>query len=133
MRESADKGWFWLWGEAMYRYRRWVTGLWAAILVFMALFAVQAPGQFKDNGFTPKGSDSDAGMIALQEKLDFPASNFILVYSSDSRELTDQEAITTILNSLKPLEELPYVAGIAINPATWRAMTIFNRLMCFSS
>lgn len=118
MRESADKGWFWLWGEAMYRYRRWVTGLWAAILVFMALFAVQAPGQFKDNGFTPKGSDSDAGMIALQEKLDFPASNFILVYSSDSRELTDQEAITTILNSLKPLEELPYVAGIAINPAT---------------
>ncbi|GIP33677.1 transporter [Paenibacillus sp. J2TS4] len=117
MREKASKGIFWLWGDAMYRFRHWVTGLWIVILLSMAFFAVQAPDLFKDNGFTPKGSESDAGMLALEEKLDIPITNYVLVYSSDSLDLTSPEAVTTILDSLAPVQQLPYVTDIAINPS----------------
>jgi putative drug exporter of the RND superfamily len=118
MRETAVKGFFWHWGSSMYRFRWIVVAAWVILFLCLALFAQKAPALLKDNGFTPKGSDSDKGLIQLQQKLDFPASVFTLLYQSDRESIISAEATKTILNSLSELKQLPYVADISLNKAS---------------
>lgn len=112
MRMSSDSGVFWKWGKAIYRYRKWVVALWIILFASLVMFAQKAPELFTDNGFTPKGSRSDKGMIELQDKLGYPAANLSIVYVSEQSKLSDPEAQERILASLNELRELPYVADI---------------------
>jgi RND superfamily putative drug exporter len=118
MRETAEKGFFWHWGRGMFRLRWIIVSIWILLFIILALFAQKAPALLKDNGFTPRGSDSDLGLIQLQQKLDFPASTFTLIYQSADQILNEPKASKQILNSLNELRKLPYVMDISINQAS---------------
>jgi RND superfamily putative drug exporter len=118
MRETAEKGFFWRWGRGMFRFRWIVVSIWILLFIILALFAQKAPALLKDNGFTPRGSDSDLGLIQLQQKLNFPASTFTLIYQSPDQIINDAQASETILKSLDELRKLPYVMDISINQAS---------------
>jgi RND superfamily putative drug exporter len=121
MRESMEKGIFWRWGSGMYRFRWVVITIWVALFLSLALFAQRAPELLKDNGFTPRGSQSDQGLLKLQEELGIPASTITLVYQSDNRDLTEPQEIEKIMSSLNEIKRLPYVIDVQINPAARQA------------
>ena len=118
MRETAEQGFFWHWGKSMYRFRWVVVSIWLVLFICLAFFAQKAPALLKDNGFTPKGSDSDLGLIQLQKKLDYPASTFTLIYQSASQKLSGIEASNQILDSLSELRKLPYVLDVSLVQAS---------------
>jgi RND superfamily putative drug exporter len=126
MRETAEKGFFWHWGRGMYRLRWIIVSIWILLFIILALFAQKAPALLKDNGFTPRGSDSDLGLIQLQQKLNFPASTFTLIYQSADQILNDRQASEKILKSLNELRKLPYVMDISINQASRLPKVQFN-------
>ncbi|MCR8643681.1 MMPL family transporter [Paenibacillus sp. N1-5-1-14] len=112
MRETETKGRFWHWGNLMFKFRWLVLCIWIVLLGVSAIFAVQAPGLLKDNGFTPKGSQSDVGLISLRDDFGFPGSVLNLVYESKTLDLTLDEHKQSILNELKDLQASPYVDHI---------------------
>ncbi|WP_409345255.1 MMPL family transporter [Paenibacillus sp. MBLB4367] len=112
MRQKADIGLFWHWGKGIYRFRKLVVALWVVLFVGLVMFAQKAPELFTDNGFTPKGSHSDKGMVQLQEKLGFPATNLSLVYVGEQAKLTDPGEQQRIMASLEELRKLPFVADV---------------------
>ncbi|MEX2461649.1 MAG: MMPL family transporter [Paenibacillaceae bacterium] len=118
MRETAEKGFFWQWGKSMYRFRWVVVSIWIILFICLAFFAQKAPALLKDNGFTPRGSDSDLGLIQLQEKLDYPASTFTLIYQSANQNISELEASHKILDSLSDLRKLPYVLDVSLVQAS---------------
>ncbi|WP_199624772.1 MMPL family transporter [Paenibacillus alkalitolerans] len=118
MRESGEIGALWHWGVAMYRFRWTVVLISALVFAVMAYYAQEVPGLLKDNGFTPRGSDSDIGLTLLERELDFAPSTLTLVYTSDSFNMTGRDATQTILDSLAELKNLPYVANISIIETT---------------
>ena len=112
MREVIEEGAFWKWGQWMYRYRILVLALWLVIFIGFALIAPQTTALLRDNGFTPKGSDSDIGQTALMEELDLPDSVITIVYEGIGLDLTSEEQKERILASLEPLQSLDYVENI---------------------
>lgn len=118
MRETAEQGFFWHWGKSMYRLRWVVVSIWIILFICLAFFAQKAPALLKDNGFTPRGSDSDLGLIQLQKKLDYPASTFTLIYRSANQKLSELEASNQILASLSELRKLPYVLDVSLVQAS---------------
>lgn len=118
MRETAEQGFFWHWGKSMYRLRWAVVSIWIILFICLAFFAQKAPALLKDNGFTPRGSDSDLGLIQLQKKLDYPASTFTLIYQSANQKLSELEASNQILASLSELRKLPYVLDVSLVQAS---------------
>lgn len=123
MRMNSKKGVFWNWGNTMYQYRWIVVVIWLALLVAFAVVAPKAPDLFKENGFTPYGTESDTGTKQLKEQFGFAPSSLSIVYKSDGVDLTQVKEKERILNSLKRLSELPYITGIQWNPATKRVGT----------
>ncbi|WJH34770.1 hypothetical protein N6H14_00730 [Paenibacillus sp. CC-CFT747] len=119
MRETESKGWFWHWGMAMYRYRKVVLVGWLLLFIGLGWFAQKAPGLMNDSGFTPKGSDSDKGLLSLQEKLGAAPSQLTFVYSpkEGTGEQEESQTVKAILESLEPVKALPYVSGVQLNPA----------------
>lgn len=109
MKETTQEGRFAALGRLMYARRRMMLIVWVLLFAGFGLLAQKTPGLLKDNGFTPKGSDSDLGLERLQTDLGFPPSTLQLVYTSDSVDVTMDAAKTSILDSLRPLEELRYV------------------------
>lgn len=118
MRETVEQGFFWHWGKSMYRLRWVVVSIWIILFICLAFFAQKAPALLKDNGFTPRGSDSDLGLIQLQKKLDYPASTFTLIYRSANQKLSEIEASNQILASLSELRKLPYVLDVSLVQAS---------------
>ncbi|MBA2944088.1 MMPL family transporter [Paenibacillus sp. CGMCC 1.16610] len=112
VRESAVKGKFWRWGYAMHRYRWLVLTLCVLLFLSFALFAQKTPGILKDNGFTPKGSESDLGLIQLRDELGVPLTTINLVYTGDGLDMTKQEQQMAIMDSLSELKKLPYVENV---------------------
>lgn len=112
MRESAVKGKFWRWGYTMYRFRWLVVIIGVLLFLSFAIFAQKTPGILKDNGFTPKGSESDRGFIQLREELGVPLTTLNLVYSGEGLDFTDKAQQSAIMDSLNELKKLPYVTGI---------------------
>ena len=53
----------------MYRFRWLVLVIGVLLLLSFAIFAQKTPGMLKDNGFTPKGSESDRGLIQMRDEL----------------------------------------------------------------
>jgi RND superfamily putative drug exporter len=113
MKESTQQGSFWRWGHAMYRHRWKVLIIWLVLLAGFGIVAQKTPGMLKDNGFTPKGSDSDTGLELLREELNLPASLLSLVYQSDGLDLTADKQKQAILDSLNELKKLPFVESVA--------------------
>jgi len=118
MKQFDHKGFLWHWGHGVYRFRWAVLILWIVIFLSLATFAQKAPGLFKDNGFTPVGSDSDQGLIQLDNKLDYPTSSLTLLYQSQKIDLTTPQAAKTILDSLSDLRKQPYITDIGLVTAT---------------
>ncbi|WP_254634860.1 MMPL family transporter [Paenibacillus sp. GbtcB18] len=109
MQPSAKSELFMQWGYAMYRYRKRVLAVWIVLFAGAAILAGQVPALLKDDGFTPKGSESDKGFHLLQEKLGVPPSSLQLVYDGDGKDLTTEKVKASIAKSLEPLKSLPYV------------------------
>ncbi|WP_156390257.1 MULTISPECIES: MMPL family transporter [unclassified Paenibacillus] len=109
VRESAVKGKFWRWGYAMHRFRWLVLVIGVLLLLSFAFFAQQTPGMLKDNGFTPKGSESDRGLIQMRDELGVPLTMLNLVYTGAGLDMTDKVHQQAILDSLSELTKLPYV------------------------
>nr|WP_255570830.1 MMPL family transporter [Cohnella sp. CFH 77786] len=109
------KGFFWRWGYAMHRYRWVVVAVCAALFIGLGTYAKQLPDLLKDNGFAPRGSESDRGFSLLQDRLGVAPSAVTVVYTSDKLDLTEPRAISDILTSLDPLRRLPYVRRISVN------------------
>jgi RND superfamily putative drug exporter len=95
-----------------------IVSIWIVLFIGLAFFAQKAPALLKDNGFTPKGSDSDLGLVQLQQKLDYPASTFTLIYQSDNQKLSDPQVSQKILDSLSELRKLPYVMDVSLVKAS---------------
>ena len=72
MRESTVKGKFWRWGHAMFQFPMARANNRNHLLLIFAVFAQKTPGMLKDNGFTPKGSESDRGLIQMRDELGVP-------------------------------------------------------------
>lgn len=123
MRESNTKGFYWRWGQAMYQYRWIVVALWVFLFAGFVFLAPKSPDIFKENGFTPYGTESDIGTKQLKDEFGFPASTLTIVYKSEQIDLTKPEEKQNILSSLERLKQLPYVAGLEWNPATRREGT----------
>ncbi|PLS03315.1 MMPL family transporter [Neobacillus cucumis] len=115
MRETGSKGMFWHWGRTMYRYRWLVTLLWISLFVFSAFFAEKLPEQLKDSGFNPTGSESDRGLNQMKMEIGTAPSTLTIVYTSRHLDLTSEDEIKTILNSLNALKKKNYVESININ------------------
>jgi RND superfamily putative drug exporter len=113
MKESTRKGSFWRWGYTMYRNRWAVVIVWLVLLIGFGLLAQKTPGILKDNGFTPKGSESDRGLTELRKELNLPSSFLQLVYTGDGLDLTADKQKQVILDSLEELGELPFVESIS--------------------
>uniref|UniRef100_UPI0035E44E70 MMPL family transporter n=1 Tax=Paenibacillus planticolens TaxID=2654976 RepID=UPI0035E44E70 len=112
MRESAVKGKFWRWGYAMYRFRWLVLIIGVLLLLSFAIFAQKTPGILKDNGFTPKGSESDRGLIQLRDELGVPLTSLNLVYTGIGLDMTEKAQQQAIMDSLSELKKLPYVESV---------------------
>ncbi|MFD0692503.1 MMPL family transporter [Paenibacillus sp. GCM10027628] len=112
MRETAVKGGFWRWGYAMHRFRWLVLAIGVILLLSFALFAQKTPEMLKDNGFTPKGSESDRGLLQLRDELGMPSTLLDLVYKSQDLDLTTVKQQEAIMNSLAELKKLPYVDSV---------------------
>lgn len=120
MKESQSKGnglaW---WGRTIYRWRRTVALLWLIAVLGFGFAALGTTDLLKDDGFTPKGSDSERGLALLREELGVSASYLNLVYvAPPGRELGSEAETRAILDSLSPLAESPEVAAIRPNPAS---------------
>ncbi|WP_373228860.1 MMPL family transporter [Cohnella sp.] len=115
MSEERRKGVFWAWGLSIHR-NRWIVVLVCAALFFgLGVYARKVPELLNDNGFAPRGSESDYGYTQLQDKLGFPSSAITLVYTSDTLDLTSRREISVILSSLDELQEVPYVRNVKLN------------------
>ncbi|UKS24381.1 MMPL family transporter [Paenibacillus sp. HWE-109] len=112
MRETMVKGNFWKWGFAMHRFRWLVLGICVVLLLSFAVFARATPGMLKDNGFTPKGSESDRGFIQLRDDLGVPLTMLNLVYQGEGLDMTSKDQQQTIMESLSELKKLPYVESV---------------------
>lgn len=113
MRESTRKGKFWSWGYAMFRFRWLVLALGIVLMLSFAMFAQQTPSMLKDNGFTPKGSESDLGLIQMQDELGVPRTQLNIVYKGiNGLNLTEKTQQQAIMDSLGKLKELPYVESV---------------------
>jgi RND superfamily putative drug exporter len=118
MREVLHEGFFWKWGQLMYRYRYMVLAIWFFIFVSFAIVAPQAPGLLKDNGFTPKGSEAEVGQTALLNELDLPESVVTIVYEGEGLDLTSEEQKQKILASLQPFQNAAFVENISFEYKT---------------
>ncbi|MDB5053185.1 MAG: putative drug exporter of the superfamily [Bacilli bacterium] len=118
MRDAATKGWFWRFGQNMYKYRWFVLIVWLVLMVLFVPLAKKTPGLLKDTGFTPEGSESNVGFRQLSEQLDFPASQLNLVYTSEKLDLTKEKQKKIIIDSLDELKKLPYFKEIAFGAAS---------------
>jgi len=116
MRESSDKGVFWRWGYAMHTWRWLVVGIGLALLLGFAPLAQMAPGLLKDNGFTPKDSESDRGLVELHDELGLTTTLLNLVYVQKGADLTQEAAKTSIMDTLRAVKELPYVHSVEFSP-----------------
>lgn len=112
MRETAVKGKFWRWGYAMHRFRWLVLVIGVLLLLSFAIFAQKTPGMLKDNGFTPRGSESDRGLIQLRDELGVPLTMLNLVYTGEGLDMTDKVHQQAIMDSLNELTKLPYVESV---------------------
>jgi RND superfamily putative drug exporter len=113
MRETTRKGKFWRWGFAMFRFRHLVLAIGIVLMLSFAVFAQQTPSMLKDNGFTPKGSESDLGLIQMQDELGVPRTQLNIVYKGhNGLNLTDTTQKQAIMDSLDKLKELPYVDSV---------------------
>nr|WP_261302125.1 MMPL family transporter [Paenibacillus andongensis] len=112
MRESAVKGKFWRWGYAMHRFRWLVLVIGVLLLLSFAVFAQKTPGMLKDNGFTPKGSESDRGLIQMRDELGIPLTMINLVYTGEGLDMTDKVHQQAIMDSLSELKKLSYVESV---------------------
>ncbi|MBP1995896.1 MMPL family transporter [Paenibacillus eucommiae] len=115
MKETSKRGRFWSLGRSMYRYRKLVVILWVLAFIGFALLAQKTPGMLKDNGFTPKGSDSEKGLALLQQELDLPAALLNLVYVGQGMDLTVDSSKQAIMDSLSELKQLPYVQSLVFS------------------
>lgn len=114
-RETDRQGLFWRWGRFVHRFRWLVVALSVALFISFGMFARQLPDLLKDNGFAPRGSESDTGFALLEDELGYAASSLMLVYTSESRDLTLPAELDAIMSSLENLRSLPYVQQIAVN------------------
>ncbi|MEW9698281.1 MMPL family transporter [Paenibacillus sp. SI8] len=112
MKESAYKGNFWRWGYTMHRFRWLVLAIGIILLLSFALFAQKTPGMLKDNGFTPKGSESDRGLIEMRDELGLPLTVLNLVFTGEGLDLTEEKQKQAIMDSLAELKKLPYVESV---------------------
>ncbi|TXK75865.1 MMPL family transporter [Paenibacillus sp. N3.4] len=112
MRETTIKGKFWRWGFAMHRYRWLVLVIGLILLLSFALFAQKTPGMLKDNGFTPKGSESDRGFTQIRDELGLSQTMLNLVYSGEGLDMTEDLHQQEIMNSLAELKKLSYVESV---------------------
>jgi putative drug exporter of the RND superfamily len=115
VRETSSKGFFWRWGHTIYRHRRLVVIGWVVLFIGFGMVAQKTPGMLKDNGFTPKGSDSDRGLTELQQELDLPTSLLNLVYTRNGADLTKADEKQEIMDSLHDLKNLPYVQNVSFS------------------
>jgi RND superfamily putative drug exporter len=113
VRETTKKGIFWNWGHFMYRYRYMVIALWLVVLIGFSFVAPKTTALLKDNGFTPKGSESELGINALLQELNLPESSVSIVYEADGLDLTSDEQKAIIMESLTPLKDSDFVESIA--------------------
>ncbi|NEW07797.1 MMPL family transporter [Paenibacillus sp. SYP-B3998] len=96
----------------MHRFRWLVVALGIVLLLSFALFAQKTPGMLKDNGFTPKGSESDRGLIQLRNELGLPVTMLNLVYTAKGLDLTEEHHKQDIMKSLVELKRLSYVESV---------------------
>ncbi len=103
---------FYEWGRWIYRLRWVVVATWLVLFALSAYFAMQSTHMLTDNGFTPEGSESEAGFAQLEEQLGYPPSMMQVVFASeDGSSLTSSEQRERLAASLAPLLELDYVDG----------------------
>ncbi|OCT11660.1 MMPL family protein [Paenibacillus pectinilyticus] len=113
MRESTSKGKFWRWGYAMFRFRWLVLAIGIILMLSFAVFAQKTPGILKDNGFTPKGSESDLGLIQMHDDLGVVRTQLNIVYTGmNGLNLTGKDQQQVIMDSLGELRKLPYVESV---------------------
>ncbi len=113
MRESMEKGVFWKWGHAMFRFRWLVLTIGISLMLIFAIFAQKAPGMLKDNGFTPKGSESDLGLIQMRDELGVPRTQLNFVYTGhNGLDITVKDQQDAIMASLTKVKELSYVEDV---------------------
>ncbi len=89
----------------MYRFRWLVLVIGVLLLLSFAVFAQKTPGMLKDNGFTPKGSESDRGLIQMRDELGVPLTMLNLVYTGKGLDMTDKVHQQAIMDSLSELTE----------------------------
>jgi RND superfamily putative drug exporter len=87
----------------MFKYRKIVVIAWVAIFLGLAAFASQAQSKLTDNGFTPKGSDSDLGLQVMADTFGGEKVYLRLLYKSDKLDLTLPANKLAIEQSLQPL------------------------------
>ncbi|MBT2755179.1 MMPL family transporter [Mesobacillus foraminis] len=103
------------WGRRMYRFRWQIIFCWIFLFSFSAYFIQGLPERLTDSGFTPRGSESDLGTIAMQEQLGTSPSILHITYQSKGVDLTKKEGKSMILGSLAHLNEQDYVNKVYIN------------------
>lgn len=109
---NPKKKFLYKWGRWMSRYRYFVLAIWLLILFGGIIYSQEIDGAFKDNGFTPYGTESDIGSTILQEELGSPKSSVNAVFKSEDQDLSLRENQDKLLNYLEPIRELPYVTDI---------------------
>lgn len=115
MRESDSRGFFWTWGQWVYRRRHAVWIGWTVFFLAMSLLALQVPSMLKDNGFTPTGSESEQGLSILRSEVGLSSTTMDIVYESrDGSSLMTEDTFRQIEQRFSGLKQEPYVSDVRI-------------------
>ncbi|MGG1676011.1 MMPL family transporter [Neobacillus sp. NRS-1170] len=71
-------------GRYIHQRRKWILGLWIAIIIFFGFFALQLPSVLSGNGFEYKGEYNETRRI-LEQDFGQPKSSIILVFEKEKQ------------------------------------------------
>src|SRR2546427_5824174 len=102
------------WGRFVYR-RRWATLAISAALLGLSIFGLLRGGTLTSGNSGTSGLEASRANRLINQQLGSgqPAgSSFLLVFSSDSRSVTDPAFRAAVESALAPIQHDPRVTGI---------------------
>ncbi|MGG3467234.1 MMPL family transporter [Neobacillus pocheonensis] len=88
-------------GRYIYRRRKWILGLWIAVIIFFGFFALQLPSVLSGNGFEYKGEYNETRRV-LEQDFGQSKSSIIMVFEKE-KQISEVKFHSFIRNTFQEL------------------------------
>ncbi|MFN0071074.1 MAG: MMPL family transporter [Chloroflexota bacterium] len=99
-------------GYWIYRYHRWVIGVWVVLILVCLPFAPGAVGRLQPGGFSSPTQEAQRASDVLQAAFQSSPATLVAVYSSDQWATNDPRFAQAVDVSLARVRALSYVASV---------------------